>query len=204
MSKHVRRWRNWLSTAAAAAVLAGIALALWQGTLLNHQGNAEAAPDIAISVGDRWFCDAGFQGGVCDRKLVAGDAVIWTWVGGLPHSVTECGENRSKGLTCSGDGGPDWSSDTQSAGSFFRPFDTPGTYYYRCTVHPTFKRGTITVNPPAVGGVAELPEVAGISQSMPESSGANMVVVGSVVAGSLVAVVVLGGAAWFVRRRRAT
>ena len=55
--------------------------------------------------------------------------------------------------------------------------------------------------PAVVGGIAELPEVAGTPLDTPDSSGSNIgllaTVAGAIAAGALA----LGGAAWYARRR---
>ena len=55
--------------------------------------------------------------------------------------------------------------------------------------------------PPPVGGIAELPELAGTALEV-ESSGVGAGVVGGVVAAVAAGAVALGGAAWYARRRR--
>lgn len=55
--------------------------------------------------------------------------------------------------------------------------------------------------PPPVGGIAELPAVAGTALEV-ESSGVGAGVVGGVVAAVAAGAVALGGAAWYARRRR--
>jgi plastocyanin len=49
-----------------------------------------------------------------------GAVVEWRWVGGNPHNVT----------------GDDFASPSESSGAFDRSFAQPGTYSYRCTIHP--------------------------------------------------------------------
>ena len=49
-----------------------------------------------------------------------GAVVEWRWAGRNPHNVT----------------GDDFASPSQSSGGFDRSFGQPGTYYYRCTIHP--------------------------------------------------------------------
>lgn len=75
-----------------------------------------AAPPVAASavvVADDEFAPAAVE-------VPAGTSVTWTWEGGNAHNV-------------SGDG---FTSDTQDEGTFTHAFDAPGTYAYRCTLHP--------------------------------------------------------------------
>ena len=54
-----------------------------------------------------------------------------------------------------------------------------------------------------VGGVAELPEVAGAPLQATGSSGGNAGLIAGLIAAGVAGVVALGGAAWYVRRRPA-
>jgi plastocyanin len=78
-----------------------------------------------------------------DTKIVApGVPVQWGW-----NTCTGAG-GYGGGETCVAhnvtfaDGN---SSTTQEVGSFTRSFTAPGTYDYRCTLHPTFMTGTVRV-----------------------------------------------------------
>lgn len=66
-----------------------------------------------------------------DVSLQAGDSITWHWVSGT-HSV----ETQ--------DGSDQWCS-TRSSGQCDKTFNTPGTYEYRCGVHPGSMLGTIVV-----------------------------------------------------------
>lgn len=61
--------------------------------------------------------------------IEAGETVRWTWKGGVQHDVA-------------GDG---FKSKVMSKGTFSHTFEEPGTYDYKCNVHPTMK-GTVTVS----------------------------------------------------------
>ena len=58
-----------------------------------------------------------------------GESVRWTWSGGVQHDVE----------------GDDFKSKLQSKGQFDHTFDEAGTFEYKCNVHPTTMKGTITV-----------------------------------------------------------
>ena len=62
-------------------------------------------------------------------------------------------------------------------------------------------RGQVTQQ--GVGGVAELPEVAGAPLEAPESSGSNAGLLAGLIAAVVAGAVALGGAAWYMRRRPA-
>ncbi len=120
----------------------------------------------------------------------------------MPHNVVECGANFSKGLACTGGGGPDWASSTQVSGTFARSFDTEGEFYYLCTVHPTTMRGKIVVSGAAVGGIAELPGLSSTSQQAADPGGDRSVLIGAIIAATLVSMTV-AVTAWLTLRRRA-
>lgn len=170
--------------------------------VLFSQPQAAEAADVPVDVGDIWFCDAGFQGGSCDTFIQPGDSVTWNWVGFLPHNVVECGPDWNKGLACTGGGGPDWASATQSSGSFNQPFNTSGVTYYLCTIHPLTMKGTITVAS-AVGGIAELPSATAFSIESPNSTSSGQQLLIALAAGGAAAVAALGGGLWYMRRRLA-
>lgn len=66
-----------------------------------------------------------------ERRIRAGDTVVWTHEGDVSHTVTFSG------------GGPD--SGTLRAGDGYElTFDEPGTYRYFCRFHGQMQ-GTITV-----------------------------------------------------------
>ena len=173
---------------------------LLASSLSSGPDTANAGP--SIDVGDVWFCDSSFQNDVCETVVPAGSLVTWTWVGFLPHNVVECGANFSKGLSCTGDGGPDWASATQTSGTFARSFDTEGQFFYLCTVHPLTMRGKITVSGTAVGGIAELPGLSSSTQLAADSGGDRSVLIGAIVAATLVSMAV-AGTVWLTLRRRA-
>ncbi|MHB8438997.1 MAG: cupredoxin domain-containing protein [Acidimicrobiales bacterium] len=61
----------------------------------------------------------------------AGQTVEWVWKDApIDHNVSFAS----------------FASPTQSTGTYFHTFDTPGTYSYRCTIHATMT-GQITVLP---------------------------------------------------------
>lgn len=109
------------------------------------QGNA-LADQTTIQVGDIWFCDESYEGGVCETTIQAGDTVIWDFEGAqASHTTTACG------VTCDmPTNTPLWDSGTIEGGStgddalFEYTFTEPGTYPYYCVIHP-FQQGIIIV-----------------------------------------------------------
>ena len=163
----------------------------------SSSDTANAGP--SIDVGDVWFCDA-FQGLVCETTVPAGSLVTWNWVGFLPHNAVECGTNWNKGPLCTGGGGPDWASATQTSGSFARLFDTEGEFFYLCTVHSTLMRGKIIVSGQAVGGIAELPGLSSTSQLTADTGGDRSVLIAAIIAATLVSMAVVGSS-WLMTRK---
>jgi plastocyanin len=113
--------------------------------------SASAQQTVTVDVGDTFFCDSSFQGGVCTTTIDAGDTVSWDFGGSLAHTTTECGGDCS-----SPSGSPLWDSGTMSTGTFEHTFDTPGTYVYYCQVHGAgVMQGEIVVQ-----GAAQQPTAA--------------------------------------------
>jgi len=68
-----------------------------------------------------------------------GDTVRWVNVGTIAH-------NAVSGNDPSPDGA--WSSpEVDPGGAWTRTFDSPGTYPYFCSLHPTLMPGTVVVAP---------------------------------------------------------
>jgi hypothetical protein len=102
--------------------------------------HARAQETTTVAVGDFFFCDSSFTGGVCETTVNVGDTVEWSWSGSFPHTTTECGGDLD---LCAE---PHlWDSGTKTSGSFSFTFESPGTFVYRCQIHPNQMRGQITV-----------------------------------------------------------
>jgi len=125
----------------ALAVIVGIAIAT-PGAPVEPR-RAHAAQSVVVDVGSDWFCSAAFEGGMCETTVQVGDSVEWKFVEGS-HNATECGDTWSKGNSCDG---AEWKSAivVPPPGTFSRVFDSAGTFYYRCTLHPDTMRGTVVV-----------------------------------------------------------
>ncbi len=66
---------------------------------------------------------------------------------------------------------------------------------------PTARPSPTPTAPPAVGGIAELPEVAGTPLETDGSSGPSAGLLAGVVGATAIGAIALGGAAWYTRRR---
>ena len=159
---------------------------------------AAAATTVVVPVGDFWFCDPSFQGGVCETKIQVGDTVDWDFNGSFSfHTTTDCGADCNFPTAT-----PLWDSGLLLGGSFQFTFNQPGTYIYLCAVHPFTMQGQITVNDDqAVGGfVVDLELGQGGLETVRPSGGGYVAALAGAALG-LMALVALGGAAWYARRR---
>ena len=117
-------------------------LALGSLGLARPWSHARAQEQTTVAVGDTWFCDESFQGGVCETAISVGETVVWDYgAANLPHTTTECG------VSCDNPtGSPLWDSGRiDDGGTFEFTFDQAGTFLYRCNVHPGQMRGRIVV-----------------------------------------------------------
>jgi hypothetical protein len=129
----------------AAALVAFLALG---AALLVGSPHQAAAATTTITVGDFWFCNASFGGGVCETTIEAGDTVVWDFSQAMnQHTTTECGASCDSPSSM-----PLWNSGRMSGGAFQFTFTQAGTFLYHCQVHPTQMHGRIVVQaaaPPA-------------------------------------------------------
>ena len=184
-------WRRWAPRSAALfGLLAFVALMVGPST------PTAAATTVVVPAGDFWFCDLSFQGGVCETKIQVGDTVEWDFTGSFSfHTTTDCGGDCNFPTAT-----PLWDSGALLGGSFQFTFNQQGTYLYYCQIHPFSMRGQITVNQPVGGFVVDLDlGQGGMAAVQPSGSGYIAAPVGAAL--GLMALVVLGGTAWFARRR---
>jgi hypothetical protein len=107
---------------------------------LGNPREVVTAVGPVIDVGDKWFCDRSYEDGVCVTTVNAGETVTWQWVGRKPHTTTACGGSLDK---CPKP--RSWDSPVQESGAFSYTFDSAGTFFYRCQLHPDEMRGQIVV-----------------------------------------------------------
>jgi plastocyanin len=148
-----------------------------------------AAATIDVNAGDFWFCSSSFSGINCTTTINVGDTVTWHFSSAfLNHTTTSNTAIWDSGKVASG-------------GTFSHLFSSPGTFAYVCMNHPTLMKGTIVVNAPSVGGIAQLPDAANapLNGTSSGSSGVGLIAGSAAIALGIVA---MGGAAWYARRRR--
>jgi len=111
-----------------------------------------------VEIGDIWFCEPFYTEQACAASVRAGDTVRWEYPssGIFFHTTTECGADCDTPTAS-----PLWASDRLLPGdSFERTFDTPGIYFYYCTIHPP-QRGSIRVLEAASTPTALPPDATG-------------------------------------------
>ena len=144
----------------------------------------------------------------CDVLITENDSVRWVAPAPLAanlHTVTECTDNTFS--TCgAGSASPNPIEDSgvraQPGWPYQVQFTDPGTFYYRCEVHPATMRGRVIVQALPVGGTVDLggaDDTAARSESGSGGSGDALTYV--ITAGA--AVILLAGAGLFARRRLA-
>jgi plastocyanin len=111
-------------------------------SLLLANDEVRAQTTVNVDVGDVYFCNASFAGGICETSVTAGDTVTWNWVGSLPHTVTQCDATFT---TCPPPGGFDSGTMTGAGSTFSQTFNTPGTFPYQCNIHLAGMRGRVVV-----------------------------------------------------------
>lgn len=104
----------------------------------------------------------------CDAQISVGDSITWVSPSPFatnPHTVTECtgntflvcgaGVSAQNPIDDSGIRNPPMPG---PSGWPYGPitFNTAGTYYYRCEIHPATMRGRIVVANTGVGGTVEI------------------------------------------------
>jgi plastocyanin len=218
--------RKVISTLAAAVVAIGLAVIAGDGAspvqathgnLNVHVHDNYYHPNGAFVVGpgtDHTLAKAACQktspDPECDAVIHEGDTI--TWVVGAPfavapHTVTECTDGTFSACGAAVDpANPIGDSGVLApAGWPFGPvqFDDPGTYFYRCQIHPSGMRGRIVVQALSVGGSADFlgEERPAASETAADGGDSLTVALGVTLAGVALAGLAAGG--WYARRRRA-
>ncbi len=141
-----------ISLALGFALIAVVGFVPAEPGLAHGQQESSQAPSTTVLIGDFWFCDSSFLGGVCETTIDVGDTVAWDYASGggtAPHTTTECGDPCK--IETAMDGNRLWDSGQTSAtwmlpgDTFAYTFNTPGTFFYLCAIHPDSMRGAITV-----------------------------------------------------------
>jgi hypothetical protein len=112
--------------------------------MLVAVGDTRAAT-VTVPAGNNWFCDASYDGGVCETTIGVGDTVTWEIVAGI-HTVTECDDTFT---SCPPMGGGFGSAILSSGQMFSHTFTEADTVEYLCTLHPQQMRGRIIVQEPS-------------------------------------------------------
>ena len=123
-------------------VLPAVLLLALAAFALSSGGQAQAK-EVVIEADNFYFCDASFEGGVCETTVDVGDSVKWQMEDGS-HTVTQCDASFT---TCPPSGGFD-SGALNTGEEFEHTFTAAGTSAYRCNFHPAQMLGRITVVAP--------------------------------------------------------
>ena len=154
------------------------------------------------------LCMAATPDAACTVTIQEGDSLMWVAPAPLAvnaHSVTECTDNTFS-LCGAGSSAP---NPIEDSGVRFQPgwpylvaFNDPGTFYYRCDIHPGTMRGVVSVIA-GVGGTVELLGTDGGSSSVSEAgdSTASLTYVTLAVVAALLGIVAGGFA---LRQRHAS
>jgi hypothetical protein len=162
----MRRWMR------VAVVLAGVFFA---GMGVLAQGGFASAL-TGVTVGSDWFCDASYEGGVCETVIPVGETVRWNVVEGV-HTVTEC---DSAFVACPPPGGFE-SGVIFNGGTFEHTFTEPDVVEYFCAIHPQTMRGRVVV-------LAPTPAPTAVPTAVPEpgmTPAPTVAVAGAVSAGGV-------------------
>jgi plastocyanin len=166
------------------------------GAVLTLPLDRTEAATVNVDAATYWFCSSSYVGGTCPTTIAVGDTVQWTFIDSAGHTTTECGASCNTPT-----GTPLWDSGLRTSGTFSHTFMSPGVFKYQCQVHTSLMRGEVTVTGASVGGVAELPDVATSTATAPDGSGGILGLVAGVA--MTAGIIVLVGAAWYARKRRA-
>ncbi len=127
----------------------------FNGTARAFNGPACTAATYTIDMGDLWFGSAACNNdgsGTCSTVLIGvGDSVRWSNVGALGHTASHCPDNNLD--TCATPPARAFEAGTiavpvaPATTSATFTFPTPGTFLYRCQIHPLSMRATLIVLP---------------------------------------------------------
>ncbi len=119
------------------ALGAALALGLVAAPALGLDSASTASSEVPVTIVSRAYQPA-------QLTIEDGQSVVWTNRGFTPHTVTALGG--------------EFNSERLNAGESYKvTFTTPGTFAYKCTIHPSM-RGEVTVlapgqHPPPAGGL---------------------------------------------------
>lgn len=108
--------------AAGAVMVLAVGVGVVAGAIAGDAPTVVSDGPAIVTLQDSEFQPASLQ-------VPAGATVTWQWADGeIEHDVVADG----------------FASELKAEGTFTHPFDTPGTYAYECSIHPTMT-GTVTV-----------------------------------------------------------
>ena len=147
-------------------------------------------------------CQGATPAAACDALIHVGDTITWVVappLAAFSHTVTECTDNTFTVCGAAVDAvNPINDSGVRppASGWPYGPiqFNSAGTFYYRCEIHPNTMRGRIIVQdvPVTVGGSGAFADPAAIGGT---AAGGGSALVTAAVASAVAAVVMLSGLA---------
>lgn len=133
-TKKARRLAAIVTLGLAAAALGG-ATAATAGSAPAASASKKAPPPKLVSINDFYF-------GPSSVTVKKGSSIKWVWSSAntQPHDVHL--KQGPSGLKKKGS----YSTPTATTNAqFTKKFETPGTYHFICTIHPTEMKLTVTV-----------------------------------------------------------
>ncbi|MBO0888119.1 hypothetical protein J2P12_03370 [Candidatus Bathyarchaeota archaeon] len=138
-----------------AVIIVAILVVVGVGAYILLQKPTTTTADYTITIYDNG-CSSSTQCGFKDSSgspnitISVGKTVQWKNTGALPHTATSCDSSHASSAGCpvmDASSLPSFDTGTLSNGqtSSLVTFSQAGTYYYYCTVHPSFMHGVIIV-----------------------------------------------------------
>jgi plastocyanin len=130
-----------------AVSFAMLVVAVMTTTVAAGLARPAHADTTGVAVGDDWFGTSSYYNANYVSTINEGDTLSWQFLTLKLHTVTQCSDATY--ITCNNGGGR-FDSDIANVNSspFEHTFNTAGTYYYICILHPTRMWGTVIVNAP--------------------------------------------------------
>lgn len=153
------------------------------------------------------LCMAATPDATCTATIQEGDSLMWVAPAPLAvnaHTVTEC-TNNTFAVCGAGSSAPNPIEDSgvrfQPGWPYLVPFNDPGTFFYRCEIHPAAMRGVVSVIA-GVGGTVELRGTSDVPAPASEATGGTSpLAYAALAAAAGMFIVTIGGFA--VQRKRA-
>ena len=146
-----RKRKIWIVLAAVIVIVIVIAGVIYAANRSTAAPIPPSGPNVTIW--DTGFCSNTGNCGYSPvaKNVTSGTGLTWTNTGGQPHTASECITSDTSNGCPNGAGSNTSTSRAFDSGSlgkgqvFTYNFNTPGTFYYYCTLH-AWMHGTIVVS----------------------------------------------------------